>query len=162
MRTRGAGPDGDQSPETGLALGALSPLVGYHLAQAAIVSTAAYERHVGQPFGLRKVEFSLLMLLQANGPLAPKQLAQSLALTAPNLTLVLDRLQQRGLLRRQRNPADGRSQHIVLSESGQALAHDAARVAATMERELDARLTRAEHAMLIELLGKVAGQRSPP
>ena len=80
---------------------------------------------------------------------------------APDLTLVLDRLQQRGLLRRQRNPADGRSQHIVLSDSGLVLAQDAARVATTMERELDARLTRAEHAMLIELLGKVAGQRSP-
>jgi len=147
--------------EPGLSLGALSQVVGYHLAQATVVTAAAYERHVGGPFGLRKVEFSLLMLLLANGTLAPKRLAQTLALTAPNLTLLLDRLQERRLLRRERNPADGRSQHIVLTDEGKAFARDAAKVAGTMEHELAARLTRAEHAMLIELLCKVAGRTTP-
>jgi DNA-binding MarR family transcriptional regulator len=79
-------------------------------------------------------------------------------LTAPTLTTLLDRLQERGLIRRQRNPADGRSQHIVLTDAGKTLARDAARVAGTMERELAQRLTPAELAMLIELLGKVAGR----
>jgi DNA-binding MarR family transcriptional regulator len=144
--------------EPGLSLGALSRVVGYHLAQAGVVTTAAYERHIGEPFGLRKVEFSLLMLLLANGALAPKRLALTLALTAPSLTLLLDRLQQRGLLRRERNPADGRSQHIVLTDAGKAFAREAARVAGTMEDELAARLTPAEHAMLIELLCKVMGR----
>ena len=141
-----------------LSLGALAQVIGYHLAQATVVTTETYERHVGRPFGLRKVEFSLLMLLLANGPLAPKRLAQTLALTAPNLTALVDRLQERGVVRRQRNPADGRSQHIVLTERGGTLARDAARAGGSMEDEIASRLTPAEHAMLIELLGKLAGR----
>jgi DNA-binding MarR family transcriptional regulator len=141
-----------------LSLGPLADLVGYRLAQAAVVTTAGFERHVGQPFGLRKVDFTLLMLLQANGPLSPKRLAQALALTAPALTMQLDRLQERGLLRRERNPADGRSQNIVLTEAGQRCAHDSAKAAAPMEQDLGERLSRAELAMLIELLARLAGR----
>lgn len=143
-----------------LELGALSEVVGYHLAQAAVVTTASFEQHIGTPFGLRKVEFSLLMLLLANGAIPPKRLAQALALAPPALTLLLDRLQERQLLRRQRNPADGRSQHIVLSAAGQRLARDCVAAAAGMERELGSRLSRAELALLIELLGKIAGRKA--
>ena len=98
--------------ESALSLGPLSGVVGYHVAQAAVATYTTFERHIGKPFGLRKEEFSLLMLLHANGPLAPKRLAATLTLTAPKLTLVLDRLQERGLLRRERNPADGRSRRF--------------------------------------------------
>lgn len=144
-----------------LSLGPLTGIVGYHVAQAAVATYDAFERHIGNPFKLRKVEFSLLMLLHANGALSPKQLATTLTLTSPNLTLLLDRLQARGLLRRERNPADGRSQHIRLTDSGQRLARDAAAAAQPMEHELQQRLSRAEHAMLIELLCRLAGRPSP-
>ena len=144
-----------------LSLGPLTGIVGFHIAQAAVTTYDAFEKHIGGPFELRKVEFSLLMLLHANGALAPKQLATALTLTSPNLTLLLDRLQARGLLRRERNPADGRSQHIRLTEAGQRVARDSAAAAQPMERELQQRLSRAEHAMLIELLCRLAG-RAPP
>ncbi|MFO1329545.1 MAG: MarR family winged helix-turn-helix transcriptional regulator [Rubrivivax sp.] len=143
--------------EAEVSIGPLTGIVGYHIAQAKVRTYDAFDRHIGKPFGLRKVEFSLLMLLQANQALSPKQLAQTLTLTSPTLTMLLDRLQDRGLLRRQRNPADGRSQHIVLTEAGRKLARDGAAAAVPMERELQQRLTPAEHAMLIELLGKLAG-----
>ena len=139
-----------------LALGPLGTIVGYHIAQAAVTTFDAFERHIGKPFGLRKVEFSLLMLLTANGPVSPKQLGSTLTLTAPNLSLLLDRLQQRDLIRRQPNPLDGRSMHIVLTPAGRKLAGASAAAALPMERELQFPLSRAEHAMLIELLGKVA------
>ena len=101
------------------------------------------------------------MLLHDNGPLSPKQLAHTVTLTSPNLTLLLDRLQGRGLIRRERNPADGRSQHILLTEAGQRMARETAAAAVPMERELERPLSAAEHAMLIELLGRLAG-RTPP
>ncbi len=144
-----------------LSLGPLGAVVGYHIAQAAVTTVEAFDRHIGKPFGLRKEDYSLLMLLHANGALAPKRLATTLTLTAPALTLMLDRLQERGVLRRERNPADGRSQHIVLTDKGQRLARDTAAAAAPMERELQQRLTRAEHAMLIELLCRLSGRRPP-
>ena len=142
-------------------LGNLSGLIGYHIAQARVVSNDAFERHITAKFDLRKVEFSLLTLLMANGPLAPKSLAAVLALSAPNLTLLLDRLQERDLLRRERNPRDGRSQYIVLTDNGRKTAAAAARAATAMEQELHTGLTSAEHAMLIELLCKLARRPAP-
>ncbi len=141
-----------------LSLGPLTDVLGYHIAQASVTTFDLFERHVGQPFGLRKVEYSLLMLVLANGPLSPKKLAQALALSAPNLTLLLDRLQERGLLRRERSQLDRRSQNVVLTDEGQRTAQASAAAALPMEQGLSDRLSRAEHAMLIELLRKVAGR----
>lgn len=141
-----------------LSLGVLGDVLGYHIAQAGVTTVDMFERHVGQPFGLRKVEYSLLILLQANGALTPKRLGHALALSGPNLTQLLDRLQARGLLQRERSLTDGRSQNIVLTEAGQQTARDSAAAAAPMERELDDRLSRAERLMLIELLRKVSGR----
>jgi DNA-binding MarR family transcriptional regulator len=135
--------------------GVLAQITGYHVALAAVATTELFDRHVGRPMKLRKVEFSLLMLLHANGPQVPKRLAQELALSAPALTQLLDTLQERALLRRQRNPADGRSQLIVLTDAGAELSRRSAVAASHSERELFQRLSAAEHAMLIELLHKV-------
>ena len=95
-----------------LSFGPLSGIVGFHIARAAVTTYEAYERFIGKPFDLRKVEFSLLMLVLTNGAIPPKRLARALAVTSPNLTLLLDRLQDRGLIKRERNPADGRS-HLI-------------------------------------------------
>lgn len=154
--TEGQGPG--RGVQERLSLGVLSDVLGYHIAQARVTTMDSFVRHIGQPFGLRTVEYSLLLLLLANGPQAPKRLGQALALSAPNLTLLLDRLQERGLIRRERSPTDGRSHNIVLTDAGRRMADDGAAAAAPMERELDDRLSRAERLMLIELLRKVAGR----
>lgn len=156
MGPRGRVPEA--APVDDVALGALEEVLGYHVARAAVVTVGLFERHVGDRFGLRKVEFSILMLLAANAALSPKRLGQVLLLSPPNLTLLLDRLQERSLLRRERNPLDGRSQNVVLTDAGRALASEAAAAARTMEAELSARLSAAEHAMLIELLRKATGR----
>jgi DNA-binding MarR family transcriptional regulator len=141
-----------------LSFGPLAGIVGFHIARAAVTTYDAYERFIGKPFDLKKVEFSLLMLVLANHAIPPKRLARALAITSPNLTLLLDRLQHRGLLKRERNPVDGRSQNVVLTDKGKRLARDAAAAAGPMERQLQERLSHAEHAMLIELLGKLAAR----
>jgi DNA-binding MarR family transcriptional regulator len=139
-----------------LTLGPLGGVLGFHIAQAAVTTVTLFERHVGEPLGLRKVEFSILMLLLANGPLSPKRLAQALVLSAPSLTLLLDRLQERDIVKRERSEVDRRSQNICLTPAGDALARKAAEAAVPMEHEVLTRLSAAEQAMLIELLRKVA------
>jgi DNA-binding MarR family transcriptional regulator len=136
--------------------GALSQVLGYHVVQASLTTLGLFARHVGEPLGLRPVEFSLLLILQANDRVTPKQLAQALALSAPNLTILLDRLQERGVIERVRSDSDRRSQHVLLTESGLALAHQCKGLCATMEADLDDCLTPGEHLLLIELLQKVA------
>ncbi len=139
-----------------LSFGPLAGIVGFHIARATVTTMDTFGRHIGAPFGLNKVEFSLLMLVMANPVITPKRLARALAVAAPKLTLLLDGLQTRGLIKRERNAADGRSQHVVITDRGRKLARDTAAAAEPMERELLGQLSRAEHAMLIELLAKLA------
>lgn len=140
---------------TELQLGNLHAQLGYHLARASVVTTDAFNACVGHPHQLRKVEYSLLMLLLANEALSPKQLAKVLSLTAPNLTMLLDRLQDRGLILRERNPNDGRSQHVRLTHAGTQLIREADQAAKGMYAHWQSRLSPAENAMLLELLAKV-------
>ncbi len=139
---------------TELSLGPLAELLGFHLARASVTTDRSFALHIGEPFALRKVEFSLLMLILTNGPQPPKHLARALMLTAPNLTLQLDRLVGRGLVERAPNPADGRSQHIVLTAKGSRLARKAARATPLIVAELANRLTPDEQHLLIDLLRK--------
>ena len=137
--------------------GVLSQTLGFHVARSSVLIYGLFDTHIGKPTGLRKVEFSLLMLLLANEAMAPKRLAALLSLTAPALTMVLDRMQDKGLIRRQPNPLDGRSHHIRLTAEGGRLARKLEPEARAMEAQLLQNLSRAEHAMLIELLVKAAG-----
>ncbi len=161
MADAGAEPRAARERDPDLSFGALQEVLGFHVTLASIVTVGLFERHVGEPLGLRKAEYSLLMLLLANGPTPAKRLAQTLRLSAPQLTMMIDRLQDAHWLRRERNPADRRSQFVVLTREGDALARRAAAVSKPMERELLQCLSPAERAILIELLMKVAAYRQP-
>lgn len=146
-------------PSHGLDQACLQHVLGYQLAQADVPSKKIFFHHVGQPLGLRPVEFTILLLLAHNRQVTQKQLAQALAMSAPNITAVLDRLAERGLLTRVRSETDRRSQHIHLTDTGHELARRAYEVSLSMEQDLMHQLSEAEWAILIELLQKVARYR---
>jgi len=134
---------------------------GYLLARARFQAFRNYERHVGRPFDLKPVEFSILVLLQANEDVSQTQLAQAMGVAAPNMTGILHRLEARGLVERQRSGSDKRKQHIVLTDKGRSQLRDAQTAAKPMDKTWLARLSRAEVAMLMELLDKLAGGAQP-
>jgi DNA-binding MarR family transcriptional regulator len=136
--------------------GRLQSLIGYRIAKARLATQTLFARHIGTPFGLRAVEYSLLMLLHANRVLTPKQLSRALALPGPNLTILMDRMQARGLIERVRSEVDRRSQQALLTPEGQALARQLDEQTPNVEKDLDGPLTRGELVMLAELLDKVA------
>ncbi|GAB4041360.1 MAG: MarR family transcriptional regulator [Rubrivivax sp.] len=131
-------------------------LVGYLLALAQVNTRRAFQRRVGEPFGLRPVEFTLLALLQANGAVSAKQIGSALRLPAPHVTTLVDRLAERGLVERGRDPDDGRAVRIGLTTAGRALAERLRPVALTMEDDLLAALEPAEQTALRCLLLKLA------
>ncbi|RZS47562.1 DNA-binding MarR family transcriptional regulator [Sphaerotilus mobilis] len=143
----------------GLAEGALADILGYRVVQAQIATHALFMQHVGDPMDLRPVEYTLLQMLRSNTQVTPKQLAQSLVLTAPKLTILLDRLQERGLITRVRSDTDGRSQHVLLTDDGAELAQRGSEQAVLLEMSLQDVLTPGERAILMELLQKVADSR---
>lgn len=145
----------------GLDQSELLKLLGYNIAQAAIPAFKIFDTRIGLPLGLRQVEFSILTLVDANDSVTHKRLSTALGVAAPNLTIVLDRLEQRQLLRRTRSPHDARMQNIRLTPQGRALHAKAKQVADTMESDLLSHFSAGERAMLFELLQKVAAQRRP-
>jgi MarR family transcriptional regulator for hemolysin len=134
----------------------VEPLLGYLLALAEVPTRRVFQRAVGEPFRLRPVEFTLLVLLLDNGAASPKQIGPALRLPPPHVTTLLDRLAERGLLERHRHPDDGRAVQVVLTLAGEALARQAKAAAATMEDALQDALTPSERMRLRTLLLKLA------
>jgi DNA-binding MarR family transcriptional regulator len=147
------------TPQGGLGEARLQQILGYQLAQAAIVTYGVFERVVGGPMDLRPVEYTVLTLIHENPGVSPAQLSKALAVTRPNITVWLDRLQGRGLVLREINPADRRGQHLSVTERGAALSAEATQLLSATERESFKSLTPVEQMMLAELLHKLAQSR---
>ncbi|MDD0810566.1 MarR family transcriptional regulator [Curvibacter sp. RS43] len=134
-------------------------LLGYLLAQATIPTNQVFKAHIEQVYALNKLEFTILMLLSGNEQVTPKRLALALNIPSSNLTLLLDRLELRGVLQRERSDTDRRVQYVTLSPAGQALAREVRATTATMEQDLLSGLSAAERSALFVLLGRVAQRR---
>jgi len=139
--------------------GSLTHLLGYHLAQASIPTDHVFKTCIQETFNLNKLEFTILVLLQANQELTPKRLSTVLNIAAPNLTLILDRLEKCDFLTRIQSVRDRRMQLVRLSETGPAMAAQLTSVSRSMEENIWKHLTSAEKQILLELLRKVAQHR---
>ena len=146
-------------PHHGVDQDCLSHLLGYQMVQADIPLKRTFFKHIGAPLGLRPVEFTILVLVAHNPGVTGKQLAQVLAVTAPNVTILIDKLSEKGLLERVRSQTDRRAQNIHLTSAGEKLARRALGVSKTMELEVLRHLSEGERVMLLELLQKVARHR---
>jgi DNA-binding MarR family transcriptional regulator len=83
---------------------------------------------------LRLPHFAILTALSDFGPLAQHELADRLNLNRSHLVGYLDHVEQRGLVRRDRDPQDRRRQRVALTRPGQALA---ARLQVVAQRSQD-------------------------
>ena len=157
--TRQPLPDDKLTPKGGLDEGGIHELLGYQLAQAAILTTAVFVAVVGKPLRLRPVEFTILQLVHENAPVTATKLAKALAITAPGVTLWLDRLEKRGLLQRKRDETDRRTQNVSVTRKGAELVATARDRLLQGDRDLLKQLSEGERHMLLELLQKVARSR---
>lgn len=146
----------DHTPQSRLTEGCVHPIVGYQLAQAAVATTQVFMQQVGRPLKLRPVEFTILALVRDNPDATARQIARALAMTPPNVALWLEKLESRGLVTRTRSERDARMQHIRATAAGAALALKAAARLIEGERAALSALSAAEHALLVELLHKIA------
>jgi DNA-binding MarR family transcriptional regulator len=133
----------------------LQGLIGFRLALADVEARQSFQRQVGGPLALRPVEFTILLLLLGNRDVTPKRLARTLRVSPPNVTVLVDRLVDRGLLQRQPSPTDGRATHLLLTAAGTELARRAQQLSRTMEDGLVRALSPGERVLLGELLHKL-------
>jgi DNA-binding MarR family transcriptional regulator len=132
----------------------LLSLVGYNCRRAYLNIMPVFEKRMAK-YQLRPVDLSVLSLLKANPNINQKRLSEAVNVSPPNLAILLDKLEQRGLLLRQRNPLDRRSQTLVLTPEGLSTCTKAEKTAAELELAATAALTDDERAQLIALLQKI-------
>lgn len=149
----------ERTPGARLAEAGMHHILGYQLAQATIVTMQVFAERIGKVFELRPVEFTILTLVDENPGVSARQLADALAVTPPNITMWIDKLEGRGLVERERSSTDRRAQHIRATAKGAALARKAVRSVIEGEQAALAVLSTAERAMLVELLHKIARSR---
>ena len=109
-------------------------------------------------FGLHRSEGDVLFTLRRAGPpfrLSPTQLAASLLVTSGTMTNRLDRLEERGLIRRLPNPRDRRSLDVELSPEGRLLADTAVTRHVANEQKMLSILSKRDRADLVRITRKL-------
>jgi DNA-binding MarR family transcriptional regulator len=81
-----------------------------------IVSVVAFNDQVANKVGLGASEMQVMHLLELNGPMLPSELARQLGLSSGTTTGVIDRLERRHLVSRERDPGDRRKIRVTVNE----------------------------------------------
>ncbi|HEV3383066.1 MAG TPA: MarR family transcriptional regulator [Trebonia sp.] len=100
-------------------------------------------------------QFAVLNAVAASGNVDQRTAGELIGLDRSTTAEIVSRLADRGLLRRVRDPRDGRRNLLRLTEEGHALHRQTARRAARMNKVLLAPLDPAEQDTFIELMRKV-------
>lgn len=119
---------------------------------------ASYARAVAfkvQEYDLTPPQFGVLEALYHLGPLSLGDLAGKLLVTGGNVTYVMDRLEEQGLVYRERSPADRRIIQAKLTERGHALIAEVFPGHGDFIEELSGALTAEEQEDLRALLKKL-------
>ena len=152
----------DETPDGRLQEDELKRLIGYQVAQANVVTLAVFQDVVGKPRGLRTVEYTVLSLIASNGEASPAQLAKALNLSPSYITMALDKLAGKGLVRRETDERDRRAQRLHTTRQGKTQVAQMTQDLLEAERRLfSGALSEVEQLMLKELLHKLARTRRP-
>lgn len=95
---------------------------------------------------------ALLYLGERGGCVAQTDLIACMRLKAPTVNGILDRMEEKGLLVRAGDPADGRRKLVTLTEKGQSLLAQTRQAFAETEAVMRKQFTEEECARLMELL----------
>lgn len=109
-------------------------------------------------FGLNRGDVGALSALRFAGPskqLSPTQLFKGLMISSAGITSRLDRLEKRGLVRRERHPNDRRGVLVELTDDGHRVLDAAVKANTDAEGDLIATLDPAEARELAGLLRKM-------
>ncbi|MGD2098286.1 MAG: MarR family transcriptional regulator [Desulfobacterales bacterium] len=81
-----------------------------------------YTKELNKKYSITSAQLNCLLALYENGPLPPSQIARHMIVNSSTVTGVIDRLEQKRLVRRQRNSPDRRIINIQLTPDGEKLA----------------------------------------
>jgi DNA-binding MarR family transcriptional regulator len=132
----------------------LRKFAGYNIRRASNVIQADLAA-VLEPFGLRMITFSALVLVVDNPNLTQSQLAGALAIERSNLVVVVDELESRDFIVRNPVPNDRRAYALTATLAGRRRCEKVSEAVRDHEARLLAGLTAAERDGLAALLARI-------
>ncbi|HEY0930105.1 MAG TPA: MarR family transcriptional regulator [Gemmatimonas sp.] len=101
-------------------------LEAYGTLQRAASMAATRVEDAVHPFGLSASQYGVLDTLQQRGPVHQQELAEALGRSKAQMTAIIDALESRGLVRRERHAVDRRFISVYLTDAGRKMLADAA------------------------------------
>jgi MarR family transcriptional regulator for hemolysin len=110
-----------------------------------------------KPLGFGLGHLPVLVALQNGNASTQRDLARFAKVEQPPMAQMLARMERDGLIKRTRDPADGRSSRIVLTREARERMPDAVRTLFQGNREALRGFTQAEEEQLVDLLTRLIG-----
>ena len=132
----------------------LPGLLGYHLRLTQLAVFKDFSEAVEDP-QITPSLYAVLVVIGANTGLKQTELADAVRLDRSSVVSVIDKLEKRKLVVRQRVEGDRRTNALALTGAGQALLDELTSRVETHEARLAENLSERERATLIRLLGKI-------
>lgn len=129
--------------------------VAFLLAQLGAHATSRFAARVAE-LGLSPAHAGLLRLIDREPGSTQQALADRLGAVPSRLVVLIDELEERGLVQRQRDPADRRRHALHLSVGGRTLMGELHRIGREHNEEICAGFDDDQRAHLVELLTKMA------
>ena len=135
-------------------LGGLNGIVGFHIRLA----HGAVYRHFTETFAdldLTQKQVSALWLVSDHPGVSQIELGRRLRMDRATTMTIVNRLQERDFLRRERSTTDGRKQALHITAEGNSALAEAKRCIGEHEAWLKARFTAPEIEKLVEMLARI-------
>ncbi len=109
----------------------------------------------GKPLTLSQIH--AVEILNSQGALKMKELAEKMGVTTGTLTVLVDRLEKAGLVERRPHETDRRSIRVLLTDKGLSLAQEHHKLHRRLTQELTSSMSKEEISSLVGHLKKMLG-----
>lgn len=137
----------------------LRGFVGYHMKRAFNVVQADLAATL-KPFELRMITYSALVLIVDNPGLRQSQLADAMDIERPNLVVIIDELERRDLILREKVPTDRRAYALMPTLAGRQLCRRAVDAVKTHEARLLQGVGMTELEKVLDVLRRIEAKGS--
>lgn len=135
-------------------IGALGPLVGYHLRRASAAFASDFAAAV-EGTGMRQVLVGILAVVSGSPGINQGAVGRVLGIKRANMVSLINELVDAGLIDREVDPGDRRAFSLSITKAGRATLKDSLTRIAAHEQRMLAGFSETEKATLLDLLGRI-------
>lgn len=136
---------------------ALKQFMGYHLKRATNIVMSDLAITLA-PYDLRMLTYTALVLIVDNPGIRQFQLADAMDIERPNLVIIIDELEQRELILRERVPTDRRAYAMHPTLAGKQLYKKATKAVNTHDKKIFKHVSKTDQKIIISTLRKLIDQ----